>query len=89
MRNCKDILFKQIEQIDCDIILTMGQFPTETVLGKKISKLKDFVGKEFYINFGNTSKLVIPIYHTSPANPLCYKGNVNTFKKINNLLKLN
>ena len=27
-------------------------------------------------------KIVIPIYHTSPASPLCYKGNEGIFNGI-------
>ena len=86
MNNCKDILFKQIDSFDCDIILPMGQYPTQTILGVKVEKLKDYVGKEFKVNFGATEKLVIPIYHTSPANPLCYKGNVEIFEKLKKYL---
>ena len=82
MANCKPILFSQLDEFDCDIILPMGQYPTETILGQKVEKLKDFVGKEYIINFGKTKKLVIPIYHTSPANPLCYKGNTPIFEKL-------
>ena len=77
--NCKNILFKQIENFDFDIILPMGQYPAETILGFKVDKLKDVVGKRFEIVIGNDKKIVIPIYHTSPANPLCYKGNENIF----------
>ena len=82
LNNCKPILFSQIDSFDCDIILPMGQYPTEIILGQKINKLKDFVGREFYVNFGSSTKKVIPIYHTSPANPLCYKGNENIFKNL-------
>ncbi len=78
--NCKSILFKQLENYDFDIILPMGQHPTETILGFKLAKLKDVVGKRFEVMIGNCKKIVIPIYHTSPANPLCYKGNENIFK---------
>lgn len=81
-KNCKPILFKQLENLDYDIILPMGQFPTETILGIKINKLSDVVGKKFEINFGNSTKTVIPIYHTSPANPLCFKGNEKIFKEL-------
>jgi len=80
--NCKEILFNQIDSFDFDIILPMGQYPTETILGKKINKLKDVVGNKYQVNFGNSTKLVIPIYHTSPANPLCYKGNEPIFTGI-------
>ena len=87
MTNCKPILFKQIDEFDCDIVIPMGQYPTEVILGEKVKKLKDYVGNEYWVNFGNSKKLVIPIYHTSPANPLCYKGNVGIFEKINTILK--
>lgn len=80
--NCKEILFKQIDSFDFDIILPMGQYPTETILGKRVDKLKDVVGKKFEVNFGSSTKVVIPIYHTSPASPLCYKGNEEIFKGI-------
>lgn len=60
----------------------MGQYPTETILGFKINKLKDVVGKKFEIQIGADKKTVIPIYHTSPANPLCYKGNESIFREI-------
>lgn len=79
--NCKPILFKQLDKFDCDVILPMGQFPTETILGKKINKLSDVVGKQFEVDFGRTIKTVIPIYHTSPANPMCFKGNEKIFKE--------
>ena len=87
MQNCKPILFKQLDEFDCDIILPMGQYPTETILGIKVDKLKDFVGKEYKISFGKTVKTIIPIYHTSPANPLCYKGNEEIFIRLNEIVK--
>ena len=82
IKNCRPILFNQLEDFDCDIILPMGQYPTEAILGIKINKLKDYVGKEFFTSIGEKRKLVIPIYHTSPANPLCLKGNVPIFEKV-------
>lgn len=80
--NCKDILFKQLEDYDFDIILPMGKHPSEAILGFKIDKLKDVVGKRYEVQIGNKKKIVIPIYHTSPANPLCYKGNEVIFKEV-------
>lgn len=80
--NCKPILFKQLDKFECDVILPMGQFPTETILGRRVNKLSDVVGKVFKIKFGETTKTVVPVYHTSPANPLCYKGNEKIFKEI-------
>lgn len=84
--NCKSILFKQIEEIDCDYILTMGLIPSEIVLGYKIKKLNDVVGKRFEIKFGKSQKTIIPIYHTSPASPLCYKGNEPIFNELKRIL---
>ncbi len=80
--NCKEILFKQIDSFDFDVILPMGQYPTETVLGVKVDKLKDVVGKKYEVDFGSGKKIVIPIYHTSPASPLCYKGNEPIFMNV-------
>ncbi len=82
MLNCKPLLFSQIDKFDCDIILPMGKFASEIVLNQKIDKFKDFVGKEFLIDFGKSTKKVIPIYHTSPINPLCFKGNEMIFKNL-------
>jgi len=83
INNCREILFNQLEMFDCDIIIPMGKYPTEAILNVKIDTFKNYVGKEYYIECGKNKRLVIPIYHTSPANPLCYKGNVEIFKKIN------
>ena len=57
----------------------MGQYPTEAVLGVKVDRLSDFVGKEYELEFDGKKKIVIPIYHTSPASPLSYKGNEPIF----------
>lgn len=65
----------------------MGQFPTEAVLGRKIDKLSDYVGKEFDVEFFGVKKKVIPIYHTSPASPLSYKGNEPIFLGLKKYVK--
>jgi len=82
--NCKPILFKQISESKCDYILPMGVFVTQTLLGIKVLKMKDYVGKKFYIDFLGKTKTVIPIYHTSPLNPLSYKGNEDIFNSLKN-----
>lgn len=85
--NCKYILYAQLENFkDADIILPMGQFPTEAILNTKINKLSEYVGKEFNIEINGVKKLVIPIYHTSPASPLSYKGNVSIFESLKKYL---
>lgn len=80
--NCKSILFQQIEEFDCNIILTMGQYPSEVMLGFKIEKLSQVVGKKWNIVIKNRNYTVIPIYHPSPASPFSYKGNEPIFKGI-------
>lgn len=85
--NCKDILYSQLENFkEADIILPMGQYPTEAILNIKIDKLSDYVGKEFKIDINGVKKLVIPIYHTSPASPLSYKGNFPIFENLKKYL---
>lgn len=87
-QNCSQILKKQLNVFDIDIILPMGKFPTETILGVRINKLSDVVGKIHKININGCEKIVIPIYHTSPINPLSYKRNENIFKyTIKNILE--
>ena len=76
--NCKEYLFEQIKNCKQNIILTMGIFPTQILLNQKIKKFKDYVGKSY--SFGD--KTIIPIYHCSPINPLCYKGNEEIFKRL-------
>lgn len=82
--NCKNFLIKQIEQSNCKVILAMGIFASQIVLDMKIKKFKNYVGKTFDINFNGEIKTVIPIYHTSPVNPLGYKGNVKIFEELKN-----
>lgn len=89
MNNCKPILISQMKLFDCDVVLPMGKYASEVVLNKKIEKFKDYVGKTFLIDFGNGAKKVIPIYHTSPANPLCFKGNEEIFKNLKFYLNQN
>lgn len=74
-QNCKNYLLEQIKQCSQTIILTMGIFPTQILLNTKIKKFKDYVGNRY--KFDN--KIIIPIYHCSPINPLCYKGNEEIF----------
>lgn len=80
--NCKPILTKQLSQIPCNIILTMGVHPTQALLQTKIKKFADYVGKEFDVCFGNKKYVLIPIYHPSPRNPKGYKENVPIFEKL-------
>ncbi len=76
--NCRPFLISQLELSKQEIILTMGKFATQQILGIEIKRFKDYAGKEF--KYGN--KIVIPIYHCSPINPLGYSGNVEIFKSL-------
>lgn len=80
--NCKPILYKQLEAIPCNVIITMGLHPTQALLNKKIKKFADYVGKEFDLEVNCRKYKLIPIYHPSPLNPKGYKGNVEIFKHI-------
>lgn len=84
--NCKPILYKQLESVPCDIILTMGLHPTQALLGERIDRFADYVGKEFELNINNRIFTLIPIYHPSPLNPKGYKDNLPIFEHIKQLL---
>lgn len=81
-KNCMPILAEQLNNIPCEIILTMGVHPTQAILQTKIKKFADYVGKEFDISIGRKKYKLIPIYHPSPLNPKGYKDNVSIFEKL-------
>lgn len=85
-KNCKPILYEQLESIPCDIILTMGLHPTQALLGVKIERFSDYVGKEFGLNINGKNFKLVPIYHPSPLNPKGYKDNVPIFEHIKQLI---
>lgn len=84
--NCRALLYRQLENIDCDLILTMGLYPSQILLNKKIAKFADYVGKIFNIKIGQKSFKLIPIYHPSPLNPKGYKDNVPIFRNIKRII---
>lgn len=84
--NCKQILYEQLASIPCEIILTMGLHPTQALLGKKINRFSDYVGKEFELNINGKAFKLIPIYHPSPLNPKGYKDNVPILEHIKQLI---
>lgn len=81
-KNCMPILIEQLNNIPCEIILTMGVHPTQAILNTKIKKFADYVGKEFEITIGCRKYKLIPIYHPSPLNPKGYKDNIPIFDKL-------
>ena len=75
--NCRKYLIEQLFIINPQIILTLGDIATRTLLNIKYSKFGDVVGKCYDYNGFE----VIPIYHPSPMSPLSYNGNVDIFEK--------
>ena len=80
--NCLPILYEQLKQIPCRIIVTMGLFPTQALLQTKIKKFADVVGNIFELRINSKNFILIPIYHPSPLNPRGYKDNIAIFNKI-------
>ncbi len=85
-KNCMPILIKQLNELPCKYILTMGLHPTQALLNTKIKKYTDFVGKEYHITLGCKEYILIPIYHTSPLNPKGFKENLPIFEKLKCIL---
>lgn len=83
--NCKDFCYKQIDILKPQLILSMGKYATEYLLGNE-EKFSDMVGNIYSITISNSIYTVIPIYHTSPASPLSYKGNLEVFERIKKLI---
>lgn len=79
--NCKTILLKQLEILKPKLIITLGEFPTRTLLPIKFKKFNEVVGNIYEIN----DYKVLPIYHPSPISPKSYKGNIPIFEKLKNL----
>ena len=76
--NCRKYLLEQLQIINPQIILTLGDVATRSLLEMKYSKFKNVVGQCFDYNGFD----VIPIYHPSPISPLSYNGNVEIFENI-------
>ena len=83
--NCKDFCYRQIDILKPQIILSMGKYATEYLLGTK-ENFSEMVGNTYLMTISNSIYTVIPIYHTSPASPLSYKGNLEVFEKIKQLI---
>jgi uracil-DNA glycosylase family 4 len=87
--NCMPILIEQLNNLPCDVIVTMGLHPTQAILQTKIKKFADYVGKKFEVDLGNKKYALIPIYHPSPLNPKGYKDNVPIFESLKESLIIN
>lgn len=77
-KNCKSIIMQQIEILNPELIITLGEFPTRNLLGNDFKKFSEVVGK-----FHNLGKYkVLSIYHPSPVSPMSYKGNLPIFEML-------
>lgn len=88
-KNCFEFLKQQILKINPKILITLGDQPTRIVL-EDVIKYKNFsevAGKEFLINIDGNKYKVLPIYHPSPISPIGYKGNVEIFEKLKEIMK--
>lgn len=79
--NCNNLLTRQIDVINPDIIITMGDHATRSILKEKYDKFSDVVGKVYE---KDNDTIIIPIYHPSPANPKGYNNNIEIFDMIFN-----
>lgn len=80
--NCKKFLLKQLEIINPKIILTLGDSATKALLDIKYNKFSEVEGNQYILN----DYIVIPIYHPSPISPKGYKGNIEIFNKLKEIL---
>lgn len=76
--NCKEILQKQLQILKPKYIITLGEYPTRIVLGKKFKRLSEVVGNIYEID----GFKIVPIFHPSPISPLSYKGNISVFEQL-------
>lgn len=80
--NCKQYMMEQIDIIKPKIIITLGEFPTRSLLDFKFKKFSDVVGIIHEVNGLN----ILPIYHPSPISPQSYKGNLPIFENLKRYL---
>ena len=85
--NCKSFLVETLNKLPCKIIVTMGKCPSQVILNCKIERFSDFVGRAIGVRLGDKDYLVVPIYHTSPLNPLGFKGNIDAFRKLKEIMR--
>ena len=79
--NCQPIMMKQLEILQPKLIITLGEFPTRSLLNFKFTKFSDVVGKFYEVG----EYKILPIYHPSPISPKSYQGNVPIFEKLKEL----
>jgi DNA polymerase len=86
LQNCGNYLIKQIEILEPNIIISLGDYATRSILNAKYKKYSEIVGKIFEIKIGNRNIKLLPIYHPSPISPQSYKGNIEIFNKLKEMI---
>jgi uracil-DNA glycosylase len=86
-RNCRNYLIRQINILSPKIIIVLGDKAFRTVCDIKYNKFSEVAGKCFFADFLDKRTIIFPVYHPSPASPLCIKGNLELFKEIEKLIK--
>ena len=76
--NCNSIMLEQLNILKPKLIITLGEFPTRSLLDFNFIKFADVVGHVYEVNGYN----ILPIYHPSPISPKSYKGNVPIFENL-------
>jgi len=90
--NCRERLYKLIEVMQPKVIVTIGNFATERIIGK--TGIKSIRGKIFSVMINNSEIKVVPVVHPasylySGRNPELFEQMKNDFKIITSINKNN
>lgn len=64
----------------------MGTKAFKAINDIEYDKFADVVGKQYKISCSGIETMLFPIYHPSPASPICRTGNEPLMKVIEGLL---
>ena len=86
-KKSKQATKRQIKIINPEIIITLGDTATKSVLKDlNYRNFNEVVGKKHLLRINDTEYIVIPIYHPSPISPRGYKDNIIIFNYIKTLI---
>ncbi len=83
--NCRDRLDQLLKIMKPKVIVTIGNYATERIIGK--TGIKSLRGRKFPLTIANQETIVIPVIHPanflySGRNPLLFEEMKNDFKTI-------
>lgn len=81
-KHCKPFLYKQLEILNPNIIILLGDTATRLFSQEKYNNFNEVVGKVYEVNINGKIMKVIPIYHPSPISPKSYEGNIEIFEML-------